>query len=65
VLRRLRGHDRPDKGLGVAVLLRYTLRLLTLESACTAATLMCGLERIRLDGADKRLGIYALRLVSG
>ncbi len=56
VLRRLRGHDRPDKGLGVAVLLRYTLRLLTLDQLARAATLMCALERIRLDGSDERLG---------
>ena len=31
VLRRLRGRARDDRGLGVAVLLRYTLRLLTLD----------------------------------
>lgn len=31
LLRRLRGRARPDRGLGVAVLLRYTLRLLTLD----------------------------------
>jgi hypothetical protein len=29
--RRLRGQTRPDGGLGVAVILRYTLRLLTLD----------------------------------
>lgn len=47
LLRRLRGQTRPDKGLGVAVLLRYTLRLLTLDQLSRAATLMCALERLR------------------
>jgi hypothetical protein len=49
VLRRLRGRDRPDQGLGVAVLLRYTLRLLTLDQLGRAATLVCALERIRQE----------------
>ena len=44
LLRRLRGVSRPDGGLGVAVLLRYTLRLLTLDQLGRAATLMCALE---------------------
>jgi hypothetical protein len=47
VLRRLRGRARPDRGLGVAVLLRYTLRLLTLDQLGRAATLVCALEKIR------------------
>lgn len=47
VLRRLRGQSRPDKGLGVAVLLRYTLRLLTLDQLGRAATLICALEVLR------------------
>jgi hypothetical protein len=47
VLRRLRGRERPDRGLGVAVLLRYTLRLLTLDQLGRAATLMCALETLR------------------
>jgi hypothetical protein len=47
VLRRLRGAGRPDGGLGVAVLLRYTLRLLTLDQLGRAATLICALERLR------------------
>src|SRR6187401_801198 len=46
-LRRLQGQSRPDKGLGVAVLLRYTLRLLTLDQLGRAATLICALDRIR------------------
>lgn len=55
VLRRLRGGARPDRGLGVAVLLRYTLRLLTLDQLGRAATLVCALERIRAE-AHGRLG---------
>jgi hypothetical protein len=55
VLRRLRGRTRPDAGLGVAVLLRYTLRLLTLDQLGRAATLVCALERLRQDAAG-RLG---------
>jgi hypothetical protein len=47
VLRRLRGRERPDRGLGVAVLLRYTLRLLTLDQLGRAATLICALETLR------------------
>jgi hypothetical protein len=47
VLRRLRGRKRPDGGLGVAALLRYTLRLLTLDQLGRAARLMCALELIR------------------
>ncbi len=49
VLRRLRGRGRPDRGLGVAVLLRYTLRLLTLDQLGRAATLVCALEKIRRE----------------
>ena len=47
LLRRLRGGHRPDGGLGVAVLLRYTLRLLTLDQLGRAATLICALEVLR------------------
>jgi hypothetical protein len=47
VLRRLRGRERPDAGLGVAVLLRYTLRLLTLDQLERAAALICALELLR------------------
>ena len=55
LLRRLRGGQRPDKGLGVAVLLRYTLRLLTLDQLGRAATLICALELLR-KGQPERLG---------
>jgi len=49
LLRRLRGRDRADKGLGVSVLLRYTLRLLTLDQLGRAATLICAMEIIRAE----------------
>jgi hypothetical protein len=55
VLRRLRGQARPDGGLGVAVLLRYTLRLLTLDQLGRAATLVCALELLR-KAQPARLG---------
>lgn len=47
LLRRLRGQGTPHEGRGVAVLLRYTLRLLTLDQLGRAATLICTLEEIR------------------
>lgn len=55
LLRRLRGQERPDAGLGVAVILRYTLRLLTLDQLSRAATLICALEVLRRDD-PARLG---------
>jgi hypothetical protein len=54
-LRRLRGKARPDEGRGVAVILRYTLRLLTLDQLGRAATLICALEELRRRD-PKRLG---------
>jgi hypothetical protein len=47
VLRRMRGLGTPHEGRGVAVLLRYTLRLLTLDQLGRAATLICALEELR------------------
>ncbi|WP_437562975.1 DISARM system helicase DrmA [Sorangium sp. So ce542] len=47
LLRRLRGQGTPHEGRGVAVLLRYTLRLLTLDQLGRAATLICTLEELR------------------
>ncbi len=47
LLRRLRGRDEPHEGRGVAVLLRYTLRLLTLDQLGRASTLICALEELR------------------
>lgn len=55
VLRRLRGKAHPHEGRGVAVILRYTLRLLTLDQLGRAATLMCALEEIRRRD-PKKLG---------
>ena len=55
LLRRLRGKSRPDEGRGVAIILRYTLRLLTLDQLGRAATLICALEAIRTRD-PKRLG---------
>jgi hypothetical protein len=46
-LRRLRGGSEDHEGRGVAVVLRYTLRLLTLDQLGRAATLMCALEELR------------------
>jgi hypothetical protein len=53
LLRRLRGQTRPDRGRGVAVILRYTLRLLTLDQLERAATLMCALELVRQKMPDE------------
>jgi hypothetical protein len=47
LLRRMRGKDEPHEGRGVAVILRYTLRLLTLDQLGRAATLICALEELR------------------
>ncbi|NBD12654.1 DISARM system helicase DrmA [Corallococcus silvisoli] len=55
LLRRLRGQSQPHRGLGVAVLLRYTLRLLTLDQLGRAATLICALDVLRQQ-EPKRLG---------
>jgi hypothetical protein len=51
VLRRLRNPGIASAGLGV--LMRYTLRLLTLDQLSRAATLICALERERQRHADK------------
>lgn len=55
LLRRIRARSRVDAGLGVTVLLRYTLRLLTLDQLGRAATLVCALEQLR-KGAASALG---------
>ena len=47
---------------GVVVLMRYTLRLLTLQQFQRAATLMCACERIRLQDKEKRWGDSPFRL---
>ena len=55
LLRRLRHQGDAHAGLGVAVLLRYTLRLLTLDQLRRAATLVCALELLRRED-PKALG---------
>ncbi|MEU7877112.1 helicase-related protein [Microbispora bryophytorum] len=52
-LRRLRNSE--EKGGGVAAIMRYTLRLLTLQQFERAAALICAMEIIR-DGRPKELG---------
>ena len=45
VLRRLRDHEAGGRGgAGVSVMMRYTLRLLTLDQLQRAAGLVCALE---------------------
>ena len=51
VLRRLRNPHPSYRGL--SVLMRYTLRLLTLDQLGRAATLICALELEREQSADK------------
>lgn len=54
VLRRLR-HPQADgrAGAGVSVIMRYTLRLLTLDQLARAAGLVCALELERLPNPDR------------
>jgi hypothetical protein len=54
VLRRLRSND-PERltGAGVAVVMRYTLRLLTLDQLSRAAGLICALELERQADPDR------------
>ena len=51
VLRRLRNPG--DEGRGVSVIMRYTLRLLTLDQLGRAAGLVCALELERQDKPDR------------
>ena len=57
VLRRLRNPgDGGKAGAGVSVIMRYTLRLLTLDQLGRAAGLVCALELERRQDATARLG---------
>ena len=63
VLRRLRGE--PAGGAGVSVVMRYTLRLLTLDQLSRAAALVCALELTREEHAkrgDRRLGEWPFEI---
>jgi hypothetical protein len=58
-LRRLR--DPSIRSSGVTVLMRYTLRLLTLDQLGRAATLVCALELERRNAED-RLGAWPIEI---
>jgi hypothetical protein len=60
LLRRLR-QSGPESA-GVTVLMRYTLRLLTLDQLSRAATLICALEMLRRDDGEKRLGEWPFEI---
>ncbi len=55
VLRRLREDRGVDSGSGVGVIMRYTLRLLTLQQFERAAGLICALEDFRESAAGQDL----------
>jgi len=60
VLRRLRNPGISSAGL--SVLMRYTLRLLTLDQLSRAATLICALELERQNDPKKKLGSWPFEI---
>jgi hypothetical protein len=54
--RRIRAEREGRNGAGVTILMRYTLRLLTLQQFERAANLICACERIRKERRDGLLG---------
>lgn len=60
VLRRLRNPGL--RSAGMTVLMRYTLRLLTLDQLGRASALMCALELERSQLADNRLGKWPFEI---
>lgn len=60
VLRRLKAGGG-ESGAGVSVLMRYTLRLLTLDQLGRAATMVCALELLR-RGAPLELGEWPFEI---
>ena len=63
VLRRLRNPGENGRaGAGVSVIMRYTLRLLTLDQLGRAAGLICALELERRGDAGGRLGEWPFEI---
>ena len=60
VMRRLRNPG--ITGAGTSVLMRYTLRLLTLDQLGRSATLICALELIRQTDRDVNLGDWPFEI---
>jgi len=60
LLRRL--HDPGLGSAGVAVLMRYTLRLLTLDQLSRATTFICALEIIRQEMPESTLGTWPFEI---
>src|SRR5262249_29061611 len=56
MLRRLRA-SKQDDGSGVAVLMRYTLRLLTIQQFQRAAAMICACELLRRRGEARVVGL--------
>lgn len=62
-LRRLQGEIEGRSGEhGVAVLMRYTLRLLTLQQFQRATALICACEAIRRTAKDNKWGTWPFRI---